>query len=130
MTRILIGVFLILHGLIHSGLAAAPIPKESSSRPGSFFTHPSRSWLLQRMRVSPGGVRLVGWLLVVMTTLGFVLAGLAALGVPHLAGAIAPLIICSAILSLVLLGLFWHPWLTLGVIIDLGILVLWIGRRL
>ncbi len=130
MTRILIGVFLILHGLVHSGLAAAPIPKEPSSSPGSFFSQPSRSWILQRLRVSPGGVRMIGWLLVVTTTVGFVFAGLAALGVPLLAGGIAPLIIGSAILSLLLLGIFWHPWLTLGVVIDLAILVLWIGRQL
>jgi hypothetical protein len=130
MTRILIGVFLILHGLVHSGLAAAPIPKDPSSRPGSFFTHPSRSWVLRRLHVSPGGVRAIGWLLVVMTTLGFVSAGLAALGVPLLAGAIAPLVVCSAMLSLVLLTVFWHSWLTLGVLIDLAILVFWFVRRL
>ncbi len=130
MTRILIGVFLMVHGLVHAGLAAAPIPKDASSRPGSFFTHPSRSWVLRRLRISSGGVRAIGWLLVVMTSLGFVLAGLAALGVPLLAGAIAPLVVCSAILSLVLVVVFWHPWLTLGALIDLAILVIWIIRRL
>jgi hypothetical protein len=130
MTRIMIGVFLILHGLVHSGLAAAPLPKDPASRPGSFFTHPSRTWLLGRLRFSPAWIRAVGLTLVVLTTIGFVLAGLAALGVPLLAGAVAPLIICSAVLSLALLAVFWHPWLALGVAIDVAILLLWVGRGL
>jgi len=82
MTRIMIGVFFILHGLVHAGLAAAPIPKDATSRPGSFFTHPTRSWLLRRMHFTPGAIRTAGLSLVVLTTLGFVLAGMAALGVP------------------------------------------------
>jgi len=130
MPRILIGVLLILHGLAHSGLAAAPLPKDVTSHPGSFFTHPSRTWLLGRLRLSPAWIRGVGLTLIVLTTIGFVLAGLAALGVPLLAGAVAPLIICSAVLSLVLLAVFWHAWLALGVAIDVAILVLWVGRGL
>ena len=130
MTRIMIGVFFILHGLVHSGLAAAPIPKDATSRPGSFFTHPARSWLLRRLHFTPGATRTAGLSLVVLTTLGFVLAGMAALGVPPMAGTLAPLVVISSALSLLLLGLFWHPWLSLGVIIDLAILLLWVVRRM
>ena len=130
MTRIMIGVFFILHGLVHAGLAAAPIPKDATSRPGSFFTHPSRSWLLRRMHFTPGAIRTAGLSLVVLTTLGFVLAGMAALGVPPMAGTLAPLLIISSTLSLILLGLFWHPWLSLGVLIDIAILLLWVVRRM
>ncbi|MCX6025476.1 MAG: hypothetical protein NTY23_04320 [Chloroflexi bacterium] len=130
MTRIMIGVFFILHGLVHSGLAAAPISKDATSRPGSFFTHPARSWLLRRLHFTPGATRAVGFSLVVLTTLGFVLAGMAALGVPPLAGTLAPLVIVSSVLSLILLGVFWHPWLALGIVIDIAILLLWFVRRM
>ena len=128
MTRIMIGIFFILHGLVHAGLAAAPIPKDAKSRQGSFFTHPARSWLLRRLRFAPGATRAVGLSLVVLTMLGFVLAGMAALGVPPMAGALAPLVVMASVLSLILLGIFWHPWLSLGVIIDLAILLLWVVR--
>jgi len=129
MTRIMIGVFFILHGLVHSGLAAAPIPKDATSRPLSFFTHPARSWLLRCLHFTPGATRAVGLSLVVLTTLGFVLAGMAALGVPPMAGTLALLVVISSALSLILLGVFWHPWLALGVVIDVAILLLWLVRR-
>ncbi len=128
MTRILIGVFFILHGLVHAGLAAAPIPKDATSRPGSFFTHPARSWLLRRMRFTPGATRATGLSLVAFATVGFVLAGMAALGVPPLAGSLAPLLVVSSGLSLILIGAFWHPWLVLGGVIDVAILLLWVVR--
>ena len=120
--KIIIGLFLIAHGLVHVGLAAAPDPKESESKPGAFFTAPQRSWLLPQLGLKPAAIRWIGILLVVFTTLGFVLAGLGVFGVPGLAELWRTIAVVSAVLSLLLLLLFWHPWIILGVLIDVGII--------
>ena len=120
--KIIIGLFLIAHGLVHVGLAVAPDPNESESKPGAFFTAPQRSWLLPQLGLKPVAIRWIGILLVVFTTLGFVLAGLGVFGVPGLAELWRTIAVVSAVLSLLLLLLFWHPWIILGVLIDVGII--------
>ena len=120
--KIIIGLFLIAHGLVHVGLAVAPDPNESESKPGAFFTAPQRSWLLPQLGLKPAAIRWIGILLVVFTTLGFVLAGLGVFGVPGLAELWRTIAVVSAVLSLLLLLLFWHPWIILGVLIDVGII--------
>lgn len=120
--KIIIGLFLIAHGLVHVGLAAAPDPNESESKPGAFFTAPQRSWLLPQLGLKPAAIRWIGILLVVFTTLGFVLAGLGVFGVPGLAELWRTIAVVSAVLSLLLLLLFWHPWIILGGLIDVGII--------
>jgi hypothetical protein len=60
------------------------------------------------------------WLLALA---GFVLAGLGRLGVPGLNGAWPVMAAAAAIFSLVLHLLFWHPWLVLGAVIDIVVLV-------
>ena len=119
---IIIGLCLVAHGLVHAGLAAAPDPNESESRPGAFFTAPQRSWLLPQLGLKPAAIRWSGILLFVFTTLGFILAGLGVFGVPGLAELWRTSAVVSAVLSLLLLLLFWHPWIILGVLIDVGII--------
>ena len=116
-------VFLIVHGLVHTGLAAAPIPNDPDSKPGSFFTATARIWLLPRLGLNASAVQWVGILLVALVTLGFILAGLGVLGVPGLNTIWRTIAVVSACLSLLLLILFWHPWLVVGVLIDIGILI-------
>jgi len=114
--RILIGLFLIAHGLVHTGLAVAPRPDVPGAPIWTYLT--TRSWLLDRLGVSPKNTRAVGTALFAAATLGFVLAGLAFLGAilpqsawPFLTGV-------SALVSLVLLALFWHRSLVYGVGIN------------
>jgi hypothetical protein len=123
MLKIVFGIFLIAHGLVHAGLAAAPIPNDPDSKPGAFFTAFSRSWLLPQLGLSASVVQWVGIILVVLTTLGFVLAGLGVFGVPGLTAIWRTVAVISACLSLLLLIIFWHLWLVVGVLIDIGILV-------
>ena len=124
--KILIALFLIAHGLVHAGLAAAPDPNAAEEKPGAFFTSPERSWLLHQL--SSAVVRWIGIILVALATLGFVLAGLGVFGVPGLSEIWRALAVASAVFSLLLLILFWHLWLIVGVLIDIGILValLWV----
>jgi hypothetical protein len=119
-----LGIFLILHGLVHSGLAAAPVPNDPASKPGAFFTAENRSWFLRRLGFSPQAIAITGIGLVICATFGLVLAGLGALGVAGLAANWVPLAVSSAAVSLILLAVFWHPWLVVGVVIDIAILAL------
>lgn len=128
MTNILFGVFLILHGLVHAGLAAAPIPDDPSSKPGAFFTDVSRSWLLTGLKLSAPTVRATGIFLVALATLGFAAAGLGVLGMSGLESIWRMAAIVSSGLSLLLLLVFWHPWLIVGVLINVGVIIslLWV----
>lgn len=123
MVRILVGIFLIAHGLVHSGLAAAPVPNDPASKPGAFFTDATRSWLLSEIGLSVYTIRITGIVLVILTTLSFLAAGLGVLGVAGFDSIWRVMTILSACLSLLLLGIFWHPWLVVGVLINIGILV-------
>jgi hypothetical protein len=123
MLNTLFAIILIAHGLVHAGLAAAPIPNDPDPKPGAFFTAVERSWLLPKLSLNASAIQWMGIILVVLATLGFVLAGLGGLGVPGLNAVWRSLAVFSACLSLLLLILFWHSWLVVGVLIDIGILV-------
>jgi hypothetical protein len=126
--KIIIALVLIAHGLVHAGLAAAPNPDVPDSKPGTFFTSPERSLLLPNLGLSAAAVRWIGIVLVALATLGFVFAGLGAFGVPGLSEIWRTLAVASAAVSLLLLIIFWHVWLIVGVLIDIVILValLWV----
>ena len=126
--KLIVAVFLILHGLVHAILAATPIPNDPASNPGAFFTATTRSWLLPRLGLNDTAVQWIGIILVVLTTMGFILAGLGVLSVPGLSMVWRTVAVVSACVSLLLLIVFWHPWLVVGVLIDIGILValLWL----
>ena len=126
--KTIIALFLIAHGLVHAGLAAAPDPDDPESKPGAFFTSPERSWLLPKVGLSTVVVQWIGIVLVAVATLGFVLAGLGVFGVPGLSEIWRTLSLISAGVSLLLLVLFWHLWLIVGLLLDIGILValLWV----
>ena len=128
MLKTLFALFMIAHGLVHAGLAAAPIPNDPDPKPGAFFTAMERSWLLPKLGLNGPAIQWIGIILVVLATLGFVLAGLGGLGVPGLNAVWGTLAVVSACVSLLLLILFWHTWLVVGVLIDIGILValLWV----
>ena len=123
--RTIFSLFLIAH----AGLAAAPIPGDPDPKPGAFFTEVTRSWLFQKLGLDPGFVRLVGIILVALSTLGFVLSGLGALGVPGLSEIWQAAAGLAAAFSLILLILFWHPWIIVGVLIDIGIVFLSLGGK-
>jgi hypothetical protein len=115
--RLLLAVFLLAHAAIHTGFIA-PRPATGPQWPFEL----SRSWALNALGVDGEPARLIGKALVAATIGGFGLASLAALGVMPAAiwpGAAA----VGAIASISVLLLFFHPWLVLGVAIDL--LLLW-----
>jgi len=121
--KIIIALFLIAHGLVHGGLAAAPNPDDPDAKAGAFFTSAMRTWLLPRLGLNPSSIQWIGITLVVLSTLGFILAGLGVFGVPVLDEIWRTIALVSAVISLVLLVLFWHAWLIVGVLIDLAIII-------
>ena len=110
------GVFLILHGLTHLGTAVAPRPDSAREALWGFFT--TDSWLLKGF--GQQAMRSVGIALFVLATVGFTLAGLGELVGWGLWRALA---VISAVDSLLLLVFFWHPYLIVGVVLNLAILV-------
>lgn len=123
MRTTIIGAFLIAHGLVHAILAAAPIPNDPAPKPGTFFTATPRSWLLSKLGSPDAAAKWTGIVLVALATIGFILAGMGALGVTGLTAIWHIMAIISAAISLLLLIIFWHSWLIVGVLIDVGALV-------
>lgn len=128
MLETLFALSLIAHGLVHAGLAAAPAPKDPDPKPGQFFIASGRSRLLESLRIEPSMIRSLAWTLVSMITVGFVLAGLGLLILPSVSYIWLGTAFGSAALSIILLVVFWHPWLVVGVVLDVAILAVLVSR--
>jgi hypothetical protein len=121
--KMLYGLFIIAHGLIHvSYLTPKP---EDPKYPFNF----DRGWFIGLIGAD---AVLIGKILVALTVIILVLAGSAILRVPGIVMNTRQLVIAGSTASLVVLVLYWHPWLILGVVIDIvllyGILKLgWLG---
>jgi hypothetical protein len=118
--RLLIAGLLLGHALIHASYLA-PRPPATAGGPAWPFEL-QRSWLLDSLGAPTDVTRLVGIALIALTIGGFAMAAIGAVGagpaVLWQAG-----IVVGAIASLGVLVLFFHPWLTLGLIID--VVLLW-----
>lgn len=126
--RLLFGLFFIAHGLIHISLTTVPI-----SEPGAVQTPywPSLRrqnidprWLANRLHLSKGTIRILGWVLCAVATAGFILAGLGILHVPGLSTIWIQAATFCSVVSMVLLLLFWHPWFVAGPLINVAIIAL------
>jgi len=131
LTRILIAVFLFAHGLIHFSLTYVPTPKPGELRtpfwPAWWRTDTDPAWLAVKLGLPNSTVRGLGSALWLIALVGFSLAGLGLLGLPGLNQAWGAAAALGAAASLLLLGLYWHPWLVTAVVIDLAVLAgLWL----
>lgn len=117
--QVIFGIFLIAHGLVHAGLAAAPRPDIPDAKPFTFWTSPS--WLLAGLGESFS--RPAGTVLWIASTSLFVAAGVGVLGLTGLREIWGGLTVAGAITSLLLLLLFWHRWLVIGVFINVTLLL-------
>lgn len=118
--KIIAALFLFFHGLIHLGFVT-PAPDDPK-----YPFRTDQSWLLGASGKS------VAIAIASLVVIGYALTALAAFGVPGLKEIWKPLLLGSTVASLILLGLWWHNWLILGVLIDLAIIagVLWWGWSL
>lgn len=109
------------HALIHGGfLAPAPRPAPGSP-PWPFQSRSSRLLQAVRLDASAANLRILATALVAATIGGFALAALAVIGVAPI-GLFAAGIAVGGLASLAALAVFFHPWLALGVAIDLVLL--------
>ncbi|MFE1443417.1 hypothetical protein [Streptomyces sp. NPDC058739] len=112
MTTLLVSGFLFLHGLLH---LAVWLPHEGSAR----AFDPRRSWALAAAGVPQ--TREVGRAalgLAAMAAALYVIAGAATAAHSPEWPAAAVLAACSGLL---LKGLWFNPWLSLGVLLDMGV---------
>src|SRR5512133_2965149 len=124
--RILFALFLIAHGWIHMSLAQVPVPQPGGLHtpfmPAWWRDAIDPSWPASRLGLPSSTVQTMGWVLWVLIVAGYGLAGLALLLAPQQTALWQGLAAAASVLSLLLLGLYWHPWLPVGVLIDLGLL--------
>ena len=135
MPQLLVGRFVVAHGLITTmigfggvarpGAPAMALPAWFGWWPGPF----GRSWLIDALHLG-SGVSMAASALWIVAGLALLGAGLGWLGVPALSAASQPLAIGGAAVGLVALGLFFHPFYLVAVLIDAAIVVLASGTLL
>lgn len=116
LVRLLFAGLLLAHALMHVAFIAPPPPATAGGPAWPFST--SGSWLFTRLRIGDEATRLVAFVLVATTIAGFSLAVLSVVGLVP-AAIWAPGIAIGAASSMCLLIAFFHPWLVLGIGIDL-----------
>jgi hypothetical protein len=116
---ILLAGLLVAHGAIHIGYIAPRPPATAGAPPWPFEL--GRSWVLDHVARAGVANRPLGAALVAVTVGAFCLGAMSVLGfVPNSVGATAVLV--GAVGSLGLLVVFFHPWLVLGIAIDVALI--------
>jgi hypothetical protein len=125
--KILIAIFMIAHGLVHYSLATVPVPQPGAMHtpfwPSWWRTHVDATWPASRLGLPATAVRTLGWLLWLVVVAAYAAAGLGLVGLPGLNGIWQGAAAIGSVASLILLGFYWHPWLVMGGLIDLALLV-------
>ena len=114
-----VAIFFILHGLVHAILAMSPSPGASEPVFATFF---SSSWLLSRLGVSKRSSSVLAIILAALAAIGFVAAGLALLEILVPFDWWPILTLVSAVISLLLLVIYWSRYMIVGIVIDLAVL--------
>lgn len=122
----LFAAFLFGHGLVHI-MFAAPPPVAAGAPGDEFAFGPDRSWLVTSRLLDVGVVKALVVALVVATVLGYALTALATTGLVIPTGWWATLLVVSTVFSAVLMLVGLSPALTLGIAIDVALLVVVFG---
>jgi hypothetical protein len=105
MIRALLGLFVIAHGLITFGIWAAPVTEQAPF-------NPNHSWLL-------GDTRTLALALAVLAAIAFVVTGGGFLAQQDWWAAAA---VAAGAVAVVLMALYFNPWLSAGILISATIL--------
>lgn len=116
----LLAAVLIGHGVVHTMFAITPAASAGGQEWPFDMT---RSWLATGTGIDLSVVRALGWGLIVIVVAGLVLGALSTVGLVVPAGWWQPVVGGSAVVSIVLLVLFFNPQLVLGIGID--VVLLW-----
>ena len=106
--RVVVGVLLVAHGLVHLLYLAPDVSQFSLER----------SWL-----VPEAGRRPTAYVLIGATIVAFVLVALGVWQVPGLTGAWPLLTLVAAALSTLLLVVFWNRQLVFGLVVNAALVV-------
>ncbi|OGO06093.1 MAG: hypothetical protein A2Z76_02270 [Chloroflexi bacterium RBG_13_56_8b] len=115
--QILIGIFLILHGMVH-WVYAAPQDKAADAKAFSVLTG---RWLVKKGGLDQSIALKLGIALMILATVGFAVSGIGVLtsqdwwGIPAIA---------TAAVSTLFLALYWDKMMTIGVVLNIGIIML------
>ncbi|MGD9116125.1 MAG: hypothetical protein PVJ61_02965 [Dehalococcoidia bacterium] len=117
--RILFGIFLILHGVVHWVYALPQRQEyEPNSKPWAVFTG---RWLVKKAGVHHRVALRLGVSLLILITLAFIASGVAVLTMNSWWALPA---IASAGISTLFLALFWNRWMVQGVLVNTIIIIM------
>lgn len=124
--KLVVAAFLLGHAAVHASFLA-PRPTATAGGPEWPFDL-GHSWLLSPLGLDPDATRMLGFGLIAALVAGYVVAGLAAVGVlPD--GVWTGAVVLASVASIALLGVFFHPWLVIGVAIDAALIWLAVAWR-
>ena len=112
----LLVAFLVAHGLLHLAVWV-PQPPEDPARPPPF--HPDHSAVLTAASMTAATARRTSVVLAAASAVAYLLAALA---VALDAEATRALLVVAVSAGLLLKALFFHPWLTVGLLLDVLVL--------
>ena len=118
--RLAVAAFLLAHAAIHFAFIS-PRPPATAGGPAWPF-EVGHSWVLGPLGVDAETSRVLAIALIAVLIGSFALAGLAAIGVAP-AGLWPAAVTIGSVASIALLVVFFHPWLVLGVVID--VVLIW-----
>ncbi len=117
-----IAIFLMVHGVVHLALASTPYSAGAPCWPSLWREWPGEGSALARLGMGRDAVRWIGGLLWPAAMILLVAAGVTLLtGAPEAAW--RALATGGAAASLLMLILFWHPWLVVGLLVNFMILL-------
>ena len=105
MLRVLVGLFVVAHGLVTFGIWAAPATDKAPF-------NPSHSWLL-------GDARTLAVALAAVAAVAFLVTGGGFLAQQGWWAAAA---VAAGAVAVLLMGLYFNPWLSAGILISAAIL--------
>lgn len=114
MLRIVAGLFLIAHGLIHLSYVT-PKPRDAAA---SYPFVPEERWLARALGLQPSVAKAIAGTLAVVSVVVLAVSGIALLAD---ASSWEPTAVAGSLISLALMLLFLHPWLLIGITIDVAI---------
>lgn len=117
MLRLVIGGFLIVHGLIHAAIWLPQAFQVRATATADAPFDPGHSWLISR-----GSVDVARWSSLTLAILAVVFLVAAGVGLWLGLSWWSPAAIIGSLISLLLFVLFFDPWLVLGIAIDLALL--------
>jgi hypothetical protein len=122
--KLLLTAFFMAHAAIHFGFIS-PAPAPAAGAPPWPFDL-TRSWLLTPLGLDESVTKTLGIGLLLALSFGYAAVTLVMMGIlPERLFAVS--VVVAATASLVMLALFFHPWLVLGVAIDVVLLYLVLG---